>query len=89
MPTDLRWRKADEVQSILIGDEAKHGRAIAPIAVRLAHVGNATHDTERFFGDRVQLRRIRPHDPKLDRKWRVGSEHELRDAHIGLRCKPL
>ena len=51
----LRRREADEVQPILIRDEAEHGRAIAPIAIRLPHVGNAPHDVEGFFGDGVQL----------------------------------
>src|SRR3954467_2999665 len=39
---------------------------------------------EGFFRDSVQLRGIRSHDPKLDRKRRVGSEHKLSDPHIGL-----
>ena len=85
----LRRREADEVQSILIRDEAEHGRAIAPIAVGLPHVRDAPHDVEGLLGDAVQLRGIRSHDPELDRERRVGSEHELRDAHIGLGCKPL
>ena len=75
LPAHLRGRKADEVQPILIRDEAEYGRAITPIAVRLAHIVNATHDTERLFRDSVQFRRVGPHDPKLDREWRVRSEH--------------
>ena len=85
----LRWREADEVQPILIRDEAQHGRAIAPVAVGLPHVRDAPHDVEGFFGDVVQLRGIGSHDPELDRERRVGAEHELGDAHIGLRRKPL
>ena len=38
---DLRWREADQAQPILIGDEADGGRAIAPVPVDLAHVGDA------------------------------------------------
>src|SRR6185369_13317046 len=65
---DLRWRKTDETQSILIRDEAEHGRAIAPIAVRLPHIGNAPHDVQGLFGDSVQLCGIGSRDPKLDRE---------------------
>src|SRR5216117_4101093 len=51
----LRWREADEVQSILIRDEAEHGCAITPIAVRLPHIANPPHDIEGLFRDGVQL----------------------------------
>src|SRR5262249_32020896 len=53
LPADLRWREADEIQSILIRDEADHRRAIAPIAVGLPDVRDAAHDVERFFRDGV------------------------------------
>src|SRR6185369_3572725 len=89
LPTHLRWRKADQVQSILIRDEAKHGRAIAPIAVRLPHIGYAAHDIEGLLRDGVQLRGIWAHHPKLYRERRIGSKHELGDAHICLSCKAL
>ena len=82
-------RKADQIQPILIGDEAKHGRAIAPVAVRLPDVRDAPHDLEGFLGDLVQFRRIGPDDAKLDRERRVRAEHQLRDAHIGFRREPF
>ena len=85
----LRRREADKVQPILIRDEAQHGRALAPIAVRLPHIGNAAHDSERFFGDRVQLRGVGSHDPEFDRKRRGRPKHKLGDAHIGLGRQPL
>ena len=37
----LGRRQADQIETILVGNEAKHGRAVAPVAVRLPHVGNA------------------------------------------------
>src|SRR3954451_16539888 len=89
LPAHLRWREADEVQSVLIRDEAEHGSAITPIAVCLPHIGNTTHDIERFFRDCVQLRGIGSNDPKLDWERRVGSEHQWWDAQLGLRRKPL
>src|SRR5207247_366258 len=46
LPAHLGRRKADEVQSILIRDEAEYGRAITPVAIRLPHIGNATHAVE-------------------------------------------
>ena len=60
-----------------------------PIAVRLLHMGNATHEIESFVRDGVQLRGVRPHDAKLDRERRVGFEHKLSDAHASLRRKPI
>ena len=89
LPAHLRRREADEVQSILIRDEAEHGCAITPIAIHLPHIGNATHDIESFVRDGVQLRGVRPHDAKLDRERRVGPEHQLSDAHASLRRKPI
>src|SRR5687767_7066810 len=50
LPAHLRRREADEVQSILIRDEAEHGCAITPIAIHLPHIGNAAHDIESFVG---------------------------------------
>ena len=41
LPAHLRLREADEFESILIGHEAKHGCAIAPIAVRLPRTSGA------------------------------------------------
>ena len=73
MPVRRNWScwptsasEADEVQSILIRDEAEHGRAIAPVAVGLPHVRDAPHDVEGLFGNAVELRGIRSHDPELD-----------------------
>ena len=58
LPAHLRWREADEVQSILIRDEAEHGCAITPIAVGLPHVLNAPHNAEGLFRNRCLMFRI-------------------------------
>ena len=85
----LGRRQADKVQPILIGDETKHRRAIAPVAIGLPDVRNAPHDVEGFLGDLVQFRGIGSHDAKLDRERRVRAEHELRGAHIGFGREPF
>ncbi|HET6472382.1 MAG TPA: hypothetical protein VFG38_11100 [Pseudomonadales bacterium] len=85
----LRRRKADEIQSILIRDEAHDRRAITPIAVGLPDVGDVAHDAERLLGDAVQLRGIGAHDAELDRERRGWAEHELGYVHEGLGREPI
>src|SRR6185503_3077813 len=57
--------EADEIETILIQDEAEYGRAIAPIAVGMPHIRHAPHDVEGLLGDAVELCWIGSHDPEL------------------------
>src|SRR5262249_32020473 len=80
---DVVWGQPERAGAVLIDFEPDRLLLLAPVEVRIDHVGIFRHDGAHLIGDYTHLHGIGTDDAKLDRKTNRRAEIETIDA-----CSP-